>query len=81
VLFGAIASAALVLGAAAGCVWKPPRPVLGALLAFASGALITALAFDLFQDAFEGGGAWRAGVGLFAGATVSSSWTRGSTGG
>jgi len=70
VLFGAVASAALVLGAAAGCVWKPPRPVLGALLAFASGALITALAFDLFQDAFEGGGAWRAGLGLFAGATL-----------
>lgn len=70
VLFGAVASAPLVLGAAAGCLWEAPRQLLGALLAFASGALITALAFDLFQDAFEGGGAWRAGVGLFAGATV-----------
>jgi zinc transporter, ZIP family len=70
VLFGAVASAALVIGAVAGCFWVAPRPVLGALLAFASGALITALAFDLFEDAFEGGGAWRAGIGLFTGAAV-----------
>ena len=70
ILFGAVASAALVIGAIVGCYWDAPRPVLGALLAFASGALITALAFDLFEDAYAGGGAWRAGIGLFAGATV-----------
>jgi ZIP family zinc transporter len=28
------------------------------------GALITAVAFELFEKAFEHGGAWRAGVGL-----------------
>ncbi len=68
--FGILASSALVLGALVGCWWDAPRPVQGALLAFASGALITAVAFDLFEDAFEKGGAWRAGVGLAAGATV-----------
>ena len=41
-----------------------------ALLAFASGALITAVAFELFEVAFEHGGAWRAGSAFFAGATV-----------
>ena len=41
-----------------------------ALLAFASGALITAVAFELFEVAFEHGGAWRAGGAFFAGATV-----------
>ncbi|MGH2923246.1 MAG: ZIP family metal transporter [Solirubrobacterales bacterium] len=41
-----------------------------ALLAFASGALITAVAFELFEDAFEHGGAWRAGVAFFAGASA-----------
>lgn len=41
-----------------------------ALLAFASGALITAVSFELFEDAFERGGAWRAGVAFFGGATV-----------
>jgi ZIP family zinc transporter len=40
------------------------------LLAFASGALISALAFELFEEAFHLGGAWRSGVGLLAGATV-----------
>jgi ZIP family zinc transporter len=39
-------------------------------LAFASGALITAVAFELFEDAFEHGGVWRAGVAFLAGATI-----------
>jgi ZIP family zinc transporter len=44
--------------------------VTAALLAFASGALITAVAFELFEVAFEHGGAWRAGIAFFAGATA-----------
>ena len=40
------------------------------MLAFASGALVTAVAFELFEDAFVGGGAWRAGTAFLAGATV-----------
>ncbi len=39
-------------------------------LAFASGALITALAFDLFEEAFNIGGPWVAGLGLLAGAAA-----------
>jgi zinc transporter, ZIP family len=39
-------------------------------LAFASGALISALAFDLFEEAFALGGATRSGLGLLAGAAV-----------
>ena len=39
-------------------------------MAFASGALITAVAFELFEDAFEHGGVWRAGVAFLAGATI-----------
>ena len=70
VLFSLIGSSALVIGGAIGAYKPPPRPVTAALLAFAAGALITAVAFDLFEEAFELGGAWRAGVALFAGATV-----------
>jgi hypothetical protein len=33
--------------------------MLAAMLAFAAGALITALAFELFEDAHEQGGIWR----------------------
>lgn len=67
-LFGAIGSSALVLGAAAGGRFKIPKRALAALLAFASGALITALTFELFEDAAEKGGVWRAGIGLLVGA-------------
>ena len=69
-LFGAVASSALVLGALAGTRIRLPKRVLAAMLAFASGALITALAFELFEDAYESGGLWRAALGLLAGAVV-----------
>jgi ZIP family zinc transporter len=48
VLFGLAASSALVIGAAVGARWSPPKQLTGVLLAFASGALISALAFELF---------------------------------
>ena len=69
-LFGVIASSALVLGALAGGRIQFPKRVLAAMLAFASGALITALAFELFEDSYEQGGMWRAALGLIAGAVV-----------
>lgn len=70
VLFGLAASSALVIGAVVGSYWDPPRAVTGILLAFASGALISALAFELFEDAYELGGATRSGLALLAGAAA-----------
>jgi ZIP family zinc transporter len=67
ILFGLIASSALIIGGVVGSYLTPPKQVTGVLLAFASGALFSALAFELFTDAFEFGGAWRAGIGLLAG--------------
>jgi zinc transporter, ZIP family len=69
-LFGLVASSALVIGAVAGAYWTPPRPLLASALAFASGALITALAFDLFQESFERGGVWLSAIGLLFGAAT-----------
>jgi ZIP family zinc transporter len=69
-IFGLVASSALVIGAVAGAYWTPPRLVLASALAFASGALITALSFDLFQESFERGGAWLSALGLLAGAAT-----------
>jgi ZIP family zinc transporter len=70
ILFAVVASSALPLGALI-AVWRPPpRAATAALLGFASGALITAVAFELFEKAFEHGGAWRAGIAFFAGATA-----------
>jgi ZIP family zinc transporter len=70
ILFAAVASSALPLGALIAVWAPPPRAVTAALLGFASGALITAVAFELFEKAFEHGGAWRAGLAFFAGATA-----------
>lgn len=69
-LYGLAASSALVIGAAIGTRYDPGKHVTSILLAFASGALISALAFELFEEAFHLGGATRAGLGLLAGAGV-----------
>src|SRR3712207_4122788 len=70
ILYGPAAASALLIGSAMGTRFSPPRMITGVLLAFASGALISALAFELFEEAFHLGGAWRSGVGLLAGAAA-----------
>ena len=63
-LWGAGAGATLVVGAAIAWFVRVPRPVIAAIMAFGSGVLISALAFELVQEAAESGGrAWRAGSG------------------
>lgn len=69
ILFAVVASSALPLGAAIGIWAAPPKRVTAALLAFASGALITAVAFELFEDAYRAGPE-RAAIAFLAGATV-----------
>src|SRR5687768_1831130 len=69
-LFGLTASSALVAGSLIGARWKVPKRVLATLLAFAGGALIAALSYELFGESFDKGGAVRAGIGLLAGAAV-----------
>jgi zinc transporter, ZIP family len=68
ILFGVLSSSALVIGGAIGAYWRAPERFTGVLLAFASGLMISALSFDLFEEAYELGGVWRAGVGLIVGA-------------
>ena len=70
ILYGLAASSALVIGAAIGTRFTPSKHITSILLAFASGALISALAFELFEEAYELGGAVRSGLGLLAGAAV-----------
>ena len=47
-LFGAVSSSALLIGAVIGVRFRIPKRLLAMLLAFAAGALITALSFELF---------------------------------
>ncbi len=70
VLYGLAASSALLIGSLIGTRFSPPRWLTGVLLAFASGALISALAFELFEEAYHLGGAVRSGLGLLAGAAT-----------
>ena len=70
VLFALVASGALVAGAFVGMRWMPPRRVLAGLLAFASGALTAALAFELFEESFVKGGHLLSALGFAAGAAA-----------
>jgi ZIP family zinc transporter len=86
-VFGLIGSSALVIGGAIGAYWRAPHQISGVLLAFASGTLISALAFELFPEAVHLGGLWPAGLGLIAGGltfvvinTLLDSWVARSAG-
>jgi ZIP family zinc transporter len=63
-----LASSALIIGAAAGVAMRVPRFYVGLALAFGAGALISAVAFELVEDAFATGGGQLLAVGLAAGA-------------
>ena len=70
IVFGLVASSALVIGGAVGAYWRAPERFTGVLLAFASGSMIASLSFELFAEAFEFGGPVRAGLGLVVGAVT-----------
>lgn len=67
-VFAVGASLPLTIGALLAVVWRPPKAVLAAALAFASGALICAVSFELFLVAHEAGGIIRVGAGFAGGA-------------
>jgi zinc transporter, ZIP family len=66
-LWGLVAGAALLVGAAAGFYTKLSKLLVGLVMGFGAGVLISALAFDLTREAFTRGGADAAAIGLFAG--------------
>jgi len=66
--WGFVGGGALVLGAVAGIWLRPSQRVIGLIMAFGAGVLISALAFELTEQAFEIGGADSVAAGLGAGA-------------
>ena len=66
--WGAVGGASLVLGAVVGLLANPAQRVIGLVMAFGAGVLISALTFELTQEAFETGGADAVAVGLGLGA-------------
>jgi zinc transporter, ZIP family len=69
-LWGLLSGSALVLGALVGYFAKVPRRLIAAIMAFGSGVLISALSFDLMQEAYERGGLDSTGAGFLGGAAV-----------
>jgi zinc transporter, ZIP family len=68
--WGTFAGAALVVGAAVAWFVKVPAHVLAGVMAFGSGVLISALAFDLVDEAEKSGGLTPTIIGFLAGATI-----------
>ena len=68
--WGLVAGCALLLGAAAGWYASIPARFIAGLMAFGSGVLISALSFDLMDEAFQKGGFAATAAGFLAGAAV-----------
>src|SRR5436853_6914440 len=69
-LWGLLAGGALVIGAAVGYHASVPQRLIAAVMAFGSGVLISALSFDLTQEAYERGGFGATATGFVVGAVV-----------
>lgn len=65
--WGLVAGSALLAGAGFGYFARVPRRVIAAVMAFGGGVLISALAFDLMDEAFKRGGFDATAVGFIAG--------------
>ncbi len=69
-LYGVLASSSLLLGATIGLVTTPPRRLVAGVVAFGSGVLVSALTFELMEEAFtEGSPAFTIG-GFLLGAVI-----------
>lgn len=69
-LWGTLAGGALVLGAGIAWMWKVPAKVVSTVMAFGAGVLISALAFELVDEAVQGGGLLPTVLGFLLGALI-----------
>ena len=68
--WGLLAGSALVVGALVAWFLDVPRMVTASVMAFGSGVLISALSFDLVDDAEKSGGLVPTAIGFLGGAVV-----------
>src|SRR3954447_8823899 len=69
-LWGLIGGSALVLGALVAWFARVSRDVVATVMAFGAGVLISAVAFDLMQEAEASGGLPATAAGFLAGALI-----------
>jgi zinc transporter, ZIP family len=67
-LWGLLGGGALVLGALVAWFLRVPQTVIASVMAFGSGVLISAVAFDLMAEAAETGGLLPTSIGFVGGA-------------
>jgi zinc transporter, ZIP family len=67
-LWGAIGASSLLIGALIGLLVRLPNVVIGLVLGFGAGTLISAVSFELTEEAYALGGADAVVIGLAAGA-------------
>ncbi|PQV65311.1 zinc transporter, ZIP family [Abditibacterium utsteinense] len=68
--WGLVSGSALVLGALIGFFTKVPQRVIAAIMAFGSGVLISALSFELIDEAYKSGGIGPTALGFIGGASI-----------
>jgi len=68
--WGIVAASSLVFGMLLGLMRAWPDRLIGLVLSFGAGALISAVSFELFEEGVKVGGAKAVGLGLGAGAVV-----------
>lgn len=68
--WGLVAGSALLVGAAVGWWVRVPRPLIAGVMAFGGGVLISALSFDLMDEAYHRGGFAATAIGFLVGAAV-----------
>lgn len=68
--WGLVAGGALLLGAIVGYRFAVPARLVAAFMAFGSGVLISALSFELMEEAFHTGGFQATALGFLGGALV-----------
>jgi ZIP family zinc transporter len=66
--WGFVTTTSLLLGAGLAAIFKPSRPVIGAIMAFGAGALISAVSFELVGEALDAERGALVALGLSAGA-------------
>jgi ZIP family zinc transporter len=66
--WGAVGGISLLIGAVVGLVASPRQRVIGLVMGFGAGVLISALAFDLTDEAYRRGGVDAVAFGLAGGA-------------
>lgn len=70
VVYGLLASSGLVIGPILGLVFSPPRRFVASVIAFGSGVLVSALTFELMEEAFDKGSVAHLSGGFLAGALI-----------